>query len=263
MTLCIDANTLKQDLEAAYQEMSKDKKRTIEALHWSKNLIGHVKYRKSDKNSIRIMSEHFKGLFITFEGIEGSGKSTQLKLTEKYLKSKGFPVVCTKEPGGTEIGQKIRQWVLDPAYHFSSPLTELLLFTADRVEHISSLIIPSLRSGKIVLCDRFVDSTLAYQIGGRKVPSSIAQACVGLVKIQPHLTFLFDDEVSVCLARAKSRVQTDRFENESMAFHERVRKAYLKRSLQDPERIKVLSIRGLTTEHVFEKIQEYLKKLSL
>lgn len=197
-------------------------------------------------------------MFITFEGIEGSGKTTQINLVEAYLIKQGREIIKTKEPGGTPLGMQIRQWLLNPEESFGSPYTELLLFYADRLEHISKVIEPALAAGKIVLCDRFVDSTIAYQQGARGMPKALISQLNALLPIMPKLTFLLDLSVEEGLKRAKNRAELDRFEHESVAFHQRVRQTYLDQAVLYPDRIKKISVEGCSPGIVFDKIRSFL-----
>ncbi len=189
-----------------------------------------------------------RGRFITFEGIEGSGKSTQIVLLQKYLQSRGMRVVLTREPGGTAIGDHVRKILLDPANTALDPKAELLLYAASRSQHLREVIVPALEGGMIVLCDRFSDATLAYQGYGRGLDIGMIHALDRIVTtgMRPELTILFDIDAAAGLARAHGR-NTDRgleaearFENEEIAFHERVRQGYLTLGRQEPDRIKVV-----------------------
>ena len=187
-------------------------------------------------------------MFITFEGIEGSGKSTQIKLLAAELQLRGHTVVVTREPGGTALGDKIRKILLDSSSSGMTPMCELLLYAAARAQHVAEIIQPALAAGKIVLCDRFTDSTLAYQGAARgldfKVLADLARLAVGAVQI--HKTFLFDLPAAVGLQRARVRIQEnaggdkeDRFENERLSFHEKVRQGFLGLVQQEPQRFVV------------------------
>ncbi len=187
------------------------------------------------------------GLFITFEGIEGCGKTTQIGHLASYLNERNHPFLLTREPGGTLIGDRIRQILLSSENARMEPLTELFLYLAARTQHIREIILPALREGKTVLCDRFADATLAYQGYGRGLDlnwiEEIQQPIVAEVK--PHLTFLLDLPVEEGLKRAWKRmenqkVKEDRFEKENLSFHERVREGYLVLARKDPRRIIVL-----------------------
>jgi len=189
-----------------------------------------------------------KGTFITFEGTEGSGKSTQIVLLANFLKSRGMRVVLTREPGGTPIGDQVRKILLDPAHTALDPKAELLLYAASRAQHLHEVILPALASGTIVLCDRFSDATLAYQGYGRGLDIEMIRAldrivCAGT---RPDLTFLFDIDAALGIARAHGRntscgLETEaRFENEALAFHERVRQGYRTLARQEPDRIRMV-----------------------
>lgn len=176
--------------------------------------------------------------FITFEGPEGSGKTTQLKLLAERLRAEGRDVVETQEPGGTAIGRQIREILLNPASTALRPTAELLLMFASRAQNVDEVILPALSAGKIVLCDRFTDSSLAYQGAGRGLGAGVVYdldriACRGLV---PHLTLLIDIDTVTGLARAK---QT-RMEAEPAAFHRAVREAFLQLAGEDSKRIKLI-----------------------
>ncbi len=189
-----------------------------------------------------------KGVFITFEGIEGSGKSSQVALLADYLTARGRPVTVTREPGGTPIGDQVRTILLDPKNKALDPGAELLLYAASRAQHLKEVIAPSLAAGKVVLCDRFSDATIAYQGYGRGLDLGMISALDRIVTSgkQPDLTLLLDIEASAGLARARGRNHSlglekeARFENEDIAFHERVRKGYLSLAKQQSARIRVV-----------------------
>jgi dTMP kinase len=183
-----------------------------------------------------------RGRFITVEGIEGAGKSTSIETLRTHLEQRGIRVVCTREPGGTQLGEVIRELLLSrdisPMHHD----TELLLMFAARAEHLQQVIEPALGQGKWVMCDRFTDATYAYQGGGRGIsPDRIAileQWVQG--QLRPDLTLLLDLEVEVGLSRARRRSNKDRIEQETLGFFERVRRTYLSLAAQDPERIRIV-----------------------
>jgi dTMP kinase len=189
-----------------------------------------------------------KGTFITFEGIEGSGKSTQIVLLANYLIARGRPVTLTREPGGTAIGDQVRKILLDPANTALEPRAELLLYGAGRAQHLAELIGPELKAGGIVLCDRFSDATLAYQGYGRGLDLEMILALDRLVTegMRPDLTVLLDIDAAAGLSRARGRNSRGgleaeaRFENEDLSFHERVRQGYLKLAKQEPGRYRVV-----------------------
>lgn len=187
---------------------------------------------------------------ISFEGGDGSGKTTQLKLLEKYLSAHGQTCLCTREPGGTALGEMIRQLLLEAGKEEISFPTELFLYLADRAQHVQKVIRPALASGTIVLCDRFTDSTLAYQGYGRGVELDMLRRLneVASPGITPDLTFLLDCPVEVGLPRTAQRIvnqtsgkrREDRFEREKVEFHERVRAGFLELARAEPKRIVIL-----------------------
>lgn len=192
-------------------------------------------------------TEARRGRFITFEGIDGCGKTTQFRLLAQWLRERGKDVVETVEPGGTAIGQQIRRILLDPASSEIQPRTELLLYFASRAQNVDQVIRPAIDSGRIVLCDRFTDSTFVYQGCGRGLDSDVVLdldriACRGL---RPDITFLIDIDPETSLARARRRNERvgpaeSRIDDESEAFHERVRRGYLALAKTEPERIIVI-----------------------
>src|SRR5580658_9692173 len=188
-----------------------------------------------------------RGRFITFEGIDGCGKTTQFRMLAQWLRDRGMDVVETVEPGGTEIGRHIRKILLDPASADIEPRTELLLYFASRAQNVDQVIRPALDAGRIVLCDRFTDSTLVYQGCGRGLDTDVVRdldriACRGL---KPDMTFLIDIDLETSLARAKRRNERvgpseSRIDEESAAFHERVRQGYLALAKAETDRIVVI-----------------------
>jgi dTMP kinase len=205
-----------------------------------------------------------RGRFITFEGIDGCGKTTQLRLLADSLRSRHLEVVETVEPGGTEIGQQIRRILLDPASSEIRARTELLLYFASRAQNVEQVIRPALAAGRIVLCDRFTDSTLVYQGCGRGLDPQVVLeldriACQGL---KPDSTFLIDIDLQTSLARAHRRNQRtgareSRIDDESAAFHERVRRGYLELAAREPERFIVVDGRagiGAVAESIREAL---------
>ncbi|MGQ9678424.1 MAG: dTMP kinase [bacterium] len=183
-----------------------------------------------------------EGLLITFEGVEGSGKSTQAELLRVYLESKGLEVVFSREPGGTEIGERIRDILLEPAFRQMEAETELFLYLASRLQDVREKILPALRAGKVVVVDRFSDSSVAYQGYGRglgeKFVSRLNKVATGGLK--PNITILVDVSVSVGYRR-KEMSTLDRMEREEVQFHERVRYGYLRLARRAPGRIKVVA----------------------
>ncbi len=206
-----------------------------------------------------------EGVFITFEGIEGSGKSTQIVLLANYLAAHGKAVALTREPGGTAIGDQVRKILLDPANTALNPKAELLLYAAARAQHLEELIRPELRAGKVVLCDRFSDATLAYQGYGRKLDLEMIRALDRIVTsgARPDLTILLDINAAAGLARARGRNSSRgleaeaRFENEDIAFHERVRQGYLALAEQEPGRFRVVAASPTPDE-----IQNNIRKIA-
>ncbi len=191
-----------------------------------------------------------RGKFITFEGPEGSGKTTQIELLKQYLSKKGNSVITTREPGGERIAEKIRRILLSPQFSIE-PVTELFLYAASRVQHVEKVIRPAIQKGKVVLCDRFADATMAYQSYGRKIPKEVVKAINKLATsgLKPDITILLDIDPDTGLKRARNvkgfyKGSVDRIERESLAFHRRVRQGYLKLAKAEPERIKVVKVRG-------------------
>ena len=181
-----------------------------------------------------------RGLFITFEGVDGAGKSTQLDFAVNYLRDRKIDLVQTREPGGTILSEQLRDMVLKSTTPLDSD-TEVLLMFAARKEHITRVIRPALESGAIVVCDRFTDATFAYQGGGSGVDPSRIETLEHWVQgtLQPDLTLFFDLPIEIAQLRMSHRAK-DRFESEAIDFHERVRQAYLDRAKKDPARVKVI-----------------------
>jgi dTMP kinase len=206
-----------------------------------------------------------RGRFVTFEGMDGCGKTTQLRILASTLRRRGLDVVETVEPGGTDIGQQIRRILLDPANTTIHPRTELLLYFASRAQNVKQVITPALETGSIVLCDRFTDSTLVYQGCGRGLdPATVLQldaiACDGL---RPDVTVLIDIDLETSLARARRRNQNSdgsesRIDDESAQFHEKVRLGYLALAAQESERFVVIDGKAGVPE-VAARIEEGLR----
>ena len=198
-----------------------------------------------------------KGYFITFEGIDGCGKTTQLKLAEQYLRSKKLPVLVLREPGSTPLSEKIRKILLNGNLQIGS-ISELMLYVAARAELVEKVIVPALRKGKIVLCDRFFDSTTAYQGYGRGIDVAsidrIHRLSVG--KWRPHLTFLIDVDYKTSLTRRKKTA--DRLESESRSFFGKVRTGFLKIAAGEPERFMVLDGRK-SVDSIFDEVRRCLR----
>lgn len=182
------------------------------------------------------------GRFITLEGVEGVGKSTNLAHVKSRLESAGLNVVVTREPGGTTMAEEIRALLLQPRSESVSEMAELLLMFAARAQHLHALIKPALKAGDWVLCDRFTDATFAYQGGGRGVSFEWIATLESMVQqsLRPDLTLLLDLPVEIGLERAKQRSALDRFEAEQQHFFEQVRRVYLLRAEQEPERFAII-----------------------
>jgi dTMP kinase len=183
-----------------------------------------------------------RGLFVTLEGGEGAGKSTSLRFIEAWLRQAGKNVVVTREPGGTDVGEQVREILLHARELVMTPETEMLLMFAARQEHLARVIRPALARGQTVLCDRFTDATYAYQGGGRGLDEKRIAAIEQWVQgdLRPDLTLLLDVPVAVGLQRANTRSAPDRFESEQQDFFERVRAAYRVRAEREPQRIRVV-----------------------
>ncbi len=188
-------------------------------------------------------------MFITFEGIEGSGKTTQLKYIQAYFKSRGQECIVTREPGGTEIGKKIRSILLDPASKNICPVSELFLYMADRAQHVKELVIPAISAGKTVLCDRFFDATVVYQGYARGLDVKQIQRLheVVLEGLKPDVTILLDLPTDIGLSRAWAQIDNgkrdsleSRFEKENLSFHKKVRAGYLELARLEPQRFRVI-----------------------
>lgn len=188
------------------------------------------------------MMQQTRGLFITLEGGEGAGKSTNMAYLQQRLRETGRVVRVTREPGGTRLGERIRELLLDTSSAGMSPDCELLLMFAARAEHINQVIRPAVEAGEVVLCDRFTDATYAYQGGGRGIDKRRIAILEDFVQgdFRPDLTLLFDLPVEVGLARAGTRSAPDRFEQEQVRFFEQVRQAYLQRAEENPQRYRII-----------------------
>lgn len=191
-------------------------------------------------------------MFITFEGIDGCGKTTQINLLAEKLLSTGIAHIKTREPGGTPLGQQLRALLLNPDNTAITPLTELLLFSADRAQHLHELILPSLAQGKYVLCDRYTDSTIAYQVGGRGLSLPLIQQLLFLAteNNKPDITFLFDLSPEIALSRASSIKQADRFETEKINFYHRTRAKYIEIAATEPSRIVLIDAESNSAETI-------------
>lgn len=203
-----------------------------------------------------------RGLFITLEGVEGVGKTTNLAFMRDWLESAGVDLVCTREPGGTPLAEELRALLLANREEPVDPHAELLMVFAARAQHLSQVIEPALAQGKWVLCDRFTDATFAYQGGGRKLPVSMIETLESLVQRDRHpdRTFYLDLDVDIGLARARGRAAVDRFELEQREFFEAVRAAYWQRIRDNPARFSVIDA-GVPLEEVQRRIAAELAKL--
>jgi dTMP kinase len=205
------------------------------------------------------------GTFITFEGIDGSGKSTQLRLLGNFLRANGCDALLTREPGGTALGERLRAALLD-AMEEVDPLTELLVFAADRAQHVRRVLRPALKAGKVVISDRYADATVAYQGAGRGFPPELISQIVQLATegLKPDLTLLFDLSIAESTnrtarrttGRSSGKLSRDRLDIEKADFHSRVRDAYLQIALAEPQRVKLIDTSGPV-----EQTQERLKRI--
>lgn len=212
-----------------------------------------------------------RGHFITFEGLDGSGKSTQIEKLARALRARGIAVTVTREPGGTATGERIRDVLLHSTTYGLSPFAEMALMFASRAQHIHEVILPALAQGRVVLCDRFTDSTVAYQGAGRKLGTKPVQALHEILcgDFQPELTVLLDNDVSVSIDRARRRNRRqksarpdkdeNRFEQENRAFFARVRNGYLALADREPQRVHVVNARG-TPQQTHAAIMELVRK---
>ncbi len=215
-----------------------------------------------------------RGKIITFEGLDGSGKSTQVEKLTRSLRAHGLSVTVTREPGGTAAGERIREVLLHSATAGLSPLAEMALMFASRAQHVHEVILPALAEGRIVLCDRLTDSTEAYQGGGRKLGTKPVLEMHEILcgNLQPDLTILLDHEVAFSVERARRRNRKhkgghserdeNRFEQENRAFFVRVRQAYLAIAAREPERVRFVNARGTPSEThaiIMELVRKKLK----
>lgn len=207
-----------------------------------------------------------KGFFITIEGCEGCGKSTQSSLLAEHLKKKGYDVLHTREPGGTAVAESIRGLLLNPDNRIA-PVTELLLYEAGRAQHIAERILPAMDAGKIVICDRYTDATIAYQGYGRKLGLDTIRKLnrIATGNLKPGLTILLDFNVAQGLKKARmlakeAYLSGDRLERENISFHKRVREGYLAQARREPGRIKVIRT-APTIEETHRKIVSIVEKV--
>lgn len=203
-----------------------------------------------------------KGLFITVEGIDGSGKSTQIQLIEIFLKEKGYDVLLLREPGGTSIGEKIRSIILDAKNKEMADTTEMLLYAAARAQIVKEIIKPAIEAGKAVICDRFIHSSYVYQGYGRGIELKMIELVnsVAMGDVFPNITFFFDITPKEALKRRSNRGEFDRIEMENMDFYERVYEGYKDLAKKYPEVIKTIDARG-SVEEVFEQVRGVLANM--
>jgi dTMP kinase len=200
-----------------------------------------------------------RGKFITIEGTEGVGKSTNMAFIQQYLEQQGIPLVVTREPGGTPLAEQIRELLLENRDEKMDEAAELLLVFAARSQHLQSIILPALEAGQWVLCDRFTDATYAYQGGGRGLDVALIETLEQCIQadLRPDLTFLLDIDVKEGLARAGRRGALDRFENEQITFFEKVRATYLQLAKDNAKRYGVIDA-GQSLEKVQQQIESLL-----
>jgi len=198
--------------------------------------------------------------FITLEGIEGSGKTSSIKSITNLLDEKGISYVVTREPGGSSIGSELRSILLDPQTNISSEV-ELMLMLADRKDHVEQVILPNLKTGNWVISDRFMDSSFAYQGGGRKLDTKMINSFSRNLNLPiPDLTLLFDVPVEISLSRVKARGELDRFEQEEIDFHNRIREAYLELAEQNVNRIQIIDS-SQAIEDMLKSVEEKINNL--
>ncbi|MBI3017457.1 MAG: dTMP kinase [Deltaproteobacteria bacterium] len=205
-------------------------------------------------------------LFITFEGIEGSGKTTQITLLKKALQKKGYSVLITREPGGTVIGDQIREVLLKRQNKKLVPLAELLLYEASRAQHVQEKIQPALKKRKIVISDRYSDATTVYQGVARALSTELTDKLnrIATENLKPHLTLVLDCPVHMGLGRVLKRTSSshlDRIEQEKISFHRKVRQGYLRLAKKEPHRVKVIDASGPAKQIHSNILQQVLKKI--
>lgn len=203
-----------------------------------------------------------RGLFITMEGPDGSGKTTQMKKTAEYFMHQGYEVLLTREPGGTLIGEKIREIILDKKHVEMDSITETLLYAASRAQHVAEVIRPAIEEGKMVICDRFVDSSLVYQGFGRNLGIELVEGInkVAVQGIMPDITFLFKLPPHIGIQRKLSQGNGDRLEREKLDFHDRVFEGYMELEKRYPQRIKGIDASG-SIEEIHGEIVKYIEVL--
>jgi dTMP kinase len=201
-----------------------------------------------------------KAKFITLEGIEGSGKTSSLKSITDLLDKKSISYIVTREPGGSSIGKELRAILLDPDTEIS-PEVELMLMLSDRKDHVEKIILPNLEKGNWVVSDRFMDSSIAYQGGGRQLDKKLIISLTDYLNLpQPDLTLLFDLPVEVSLSRVKARGELDRFEKEELEFHKRIRNTYLELAKNNSNRIKIIDS-SKKIESMLNNVKQAIEKL--
>lgn len=202
-----------------------------------------------------------RGLFLTFEGGEGTGKTTQIARLAKAMEAQGRRVVVTREPGGSHIANQIRSLLLDQKMKGLVPLAELFLYEASRAQHVKDVIAPALKDGKVVICDRYTDSSIVYQGAARGLPSKLVELLNGIATggVFPQLTFFLDLDPRIGLARVGSRGILDRMEKEALSFHQAVRKGYRKLALLEPKRFRVIDA-SKNRDEIHETIMQQLEK---
>lgn len=210
------------------------------------------------------MNQRTKGTFITLEGLDGCGKSTQARLLADELRALGHAVLLTREPGGTSLGEKLREILLNPQSKVS-PDAELFLYLADRAQHVAEVVFPALKAGKIVISERFADSTLAYQGAGRGLPRRRLESLnrIATAGLKPHLTIVLDLSPAAAQARkATLPLPADRFERLERAFHQRLAQEYRKLAAEEPARIHLIKASG-SIEQVHRRVMQALAKAEL
>ena len=201
-----------------------------------------------------------KAKFITLEGIEGSGKTSSLKSITDLLDKKNISYIVTREPGGSSIGKELRTILLDPDTEIS-PEVELMLMLSDRKDHVEKIILPNLEKGNWVVSDRFMDSSIAYQGGGRQLDKKLIISLTDYLNLpQPDLTLLFDLPVEISLSRVKARGELDRFEKEELEFHKRIRNTYLDLAKNNSNRIKIIDS-SKKIESMLNNVKQAIEKL--
>ncbi|MBF0456858.1 MAG: dTMP kinase [Nitrospirae bacterium] len=211
-----------------------------------------------------MLFEEATAIFISIEGIEGAGKTTQVRLVSEQLRAAGFETVATFEPGGTETGRRIREILLDNSFQHMTPLTELLLYNAARAQHLAEVISPAIENRAVVITDRFTDSTIAYQCYGRGLDKRLIMEIdkIATGGLRPDMTFLLDLSPNIGLGRNQAASKSDRFELEPLVFHEKVRAGFLELAKTEPGRIKLIDAStdtAVVTKAIVAAIEERLR----